>query len=79
MNTILRNISLNALIQKERYADIRYDIKLANKNIGFNGVFYTFPYFLSFFLKRFLRENNHTEQTEKYKAGKTSNSFTDTD
>lgn len=65
-------ISLNALIQKERYADIRYGIKLANKNIGFNGVFYTFPYFLSFFLKRFLRENNHSEQMKKYKRGKTS-------
>lgn len=65
MNTILRNISLNALIQKERYADIRYGIKLANKNIGFNGVFYTFPYFLSFFLKRFLR--GQVEQLRRWK------------
>ena len=50
-------VSLNALIEKETYADIKYGIKLANKNIGFNGKFYTFPYFLTFFLKRFLGEN----------------------
>lgn len=39
-----------------RYADIRYGIKLCNRNIGFNGRFYTFPYFLTFLLKRYLRE-----------------------
>ena len=50
--------SLNALISKKIYSDIRYGIKLGNKNIGFNGQFYTFPYFLAFFLKRFLR--NHS-------------------
>lgn len=48
--------SLNSLIEKEVYSDIKYGIKLANKNIGFNGKFYTFPYFLIFLLKRFLRE-----------------------
>ena len=26
------------------------------KNIGWNGQFYTFPYFLAFLLKRFLKE-----------------------
>lgn len=26
------------------------------ENIGFNGKFYTFPYFLTFLLKRFLSE-----------------------
>jgi hypothetical protein len=50
-------LSLNALIGKEVYSDVQYGIKLANKNIGFNGKFYTFPYFLTFLLKRFLREN----------------------
>lgn len=49
-------VSLNALIEKEAYEDIKYGIKLANKNIGFNGKFYTIPYFLTFMLKRFLRE-----------------------
>ena len=48
--------SLNALITKEEYSDVRYGIKLANKNLGFNGRFYTIPYFLTFLLKRFLRE-----------------------
>lgn len=48
--------SLNALITKEKYGDIRYGIKLANKNIGFNRKFYTIPYFLTFMLKRFLSE-----------------------
>lgn len=50
--------SLNTLINKEAYSDIKYGIKLANKNIGFNGKFYTFPYFLAFLLKRFLIKNS---------------------
>ena len=37
--------SLNKLISDEKFSDIRYGIKLANKNIGFNGKFYTIPYF----------------------------------
>ena len=48
--------SLNRLIKSDAYPDIRYGVKLANRNIGFNGSFYTFPYFLAFLLKRFLRE-----------------------
>ena len=48
--------SLNSLITKNTYEDIKYGIKLANKNIGYNGKFYTIPYFLTFMLKRFLRE-----------------------
>ena len=50
-------ISLNNLINSEKYKDIKYGIKLCNKNIGFNGKFYTFPYFLAFFLKKFLRKH----------------------
>lgn len=49
-------ISLNKLIDNEKLNDIKYGIKLGYKNIGFNGKFYTFPYFMTFFLKRFLRE-----------------------
>ncbi len=48
--------SLNNLINKDTYSDIKYGIKLANRNIGFNGKFYTFPYFLAFLLKRYLAE-----------------------
>ena len=51
-------ISLNNLINNKSYKDIKYGIKLCNKNIGFNGKFYTFPYFVAFLLKRFLKERN---------------------
>ena len=49
-------ISLNNLIDSDKYSDIKYGIKLCNKNIGFNGKFYTFPYFMAFLLKRYLKE-----------------------
>ena len=52
-------ISLNNLIEKDNYKDIKYGIKLCNKNIGFNGKFYTFPYFLTFLIKRFLKEKTN--------------------
>lgn len=49
--------SLNRLIEdNNHYPDIRYGIKLSTNNIGWNGKFYTFPYFLCFLLKRWLRE-----------------------
>ena len=51
--------SLNNLINSNQYKDIKYGIKLCNKNIGFNGKFYTFPYFMTFFLKRFLKEKDN--------------------
>lgn len=50
-------ISLNNLIDSDSYKDIKYGIKLGYKNIGFNGKFYTFPYFLTFLLKRYIKEN----------------------
>ena len=49
-------ISLNNLIDSEKYKDIKYGIKFCYKNIGFNGKFYTFPYFLAFLLKKYLKE-----------------------
>ncbi len=48
--------SLNNLINSDSFKVIKYGIKLCNKNIGFNGKFYTFPYFLTFLLKRYLKE-----------------------
>lgn len=48
--------SLNTLIDSGNYKDIKYGIKLCNRNIGFNGKFYTFPYFMTFLLKRYLKE-----------------------
>jgi hypothetical protein len=47
--------SLNTLIKSERYPDIKYGVKFCYRNVGFNGQFYTFPYFLTFLLKRFLK------------------------
>lgn len=51
--------SLNKLLKDEKYPDVKYGIKLGYKNIGFNGLFYTFPYFLTFLLKRFFLEKNN--------------------
>lgn len=51
--------SLNKLIDKSTYKDIKYGIKLCNKNIGFNEKFYTFPYFLTFLLKRYITETKN--------------------
>lgn len=50
--------SLNRLTNnnKQTYPDIKYGIKFCLGNIGFNGQFYTFPHFLAFLLKRFLKE-----------------------
>ena len=48
--------SLNKLIDDDKYSEIKFGIKLGYKNIGYNGKFYTFPYFLTFLLKRFLSE-----------------------
>ena len=49
--------SLNNLIKWDSYPDVRYGIKFGYKNIGWNGSFYTFPYFLAFLLKRFLADH----------------------
>lgn len=46
--------SLNALIAKEDYPDIRRGIKLGDTNIGSNENFVTFPYALTFLLKRWI-------------------------
>ena len=48
--------SLNNLLKSDKYPDVKYSIKLGYQNIGFNGKFYTFPYFLTFLLKRFLAD-----------------------
>ena len=48
--------SLNHLIRWDSYPEVKYGVKFGYKNIGWNGTFYTFPYFLAFLLKRFLKE-----------------------
>ena len=52
-------VSLNHFMENNRYKDIHYGIKLCNKNIGFNGKFYTFPYFMTFLLKRYLNQEKN--------------------
>ena len=47
--------SLNNLIKWESYPEVKFGVKFGYKNIGWNGYFYTFPYFLAFLLKRFLK------------------------
>ena len=54
--------SLNHLIDWPSYPDVSYGIKFGYKNIGWGGKFYTFPYFLAFLLKRFLKEAGHPTQ-----------------
>lgn len=54
--------SLNHLIDWPSFPDISYGVKFGYKNIGWGGKFYTFPYFLAFFLKRFLKEAGHPMQ-----------------
>ncbi len=50
-----RSKSLRTLIESDHYPDIKYGIKLSKKNIGFENDIYTFPYFCSFLLKRYLQ------------------------
>ena len=54
MDFFVRDI--DSLIKSDSYPDIKYGIKLCHKNVGFNGKFYTFPYFTAFLLKKWLAE-----------------------
>lgn len=47
-------VSLNNLIKSMAYPDIKFGVKLCRKNVGFNGKFYTFPYFCAFLLRRWI-------------------------
>ena len=51
-----RPVAMIGLINNNEIEDIKYGIKLAEKNIGYQNNIYTFPYFLTFLLKRFLAE-----------------------
>ena len=48
--------SLTALIQNDRYADIKHGIKLGDFNVGVANNIYTFPYFCAFMLKAYLQK-----------------------
>lgn len=47
--------TMNELITDEKYSEIEYGIKLSKNNIGYNNQVYTFPHFLSFLIKDFLK------------------------
>ncbi|MDD6311370.1 MAG: ATP-binding protein, partial [Firmicutes bacterium] len=48
--------SMKTLITGDKYEDISYGIKLCAGNIGMNDNLYTFPYYCTFLLKRYLNE-----------------------
>ena len=48
--------SLSELISNDKYSDIKFGFKLSKNNIGYSNHIYTFPYFCSFLLKRFLQD-----------------------
>ena len=48
--------SLRMLIDSDKYEDIQYGIKLCAGNIGVENKIFTFPYFCTFLLKRYLSE-----------------------
>ncbi len=50
--------SLNTLIKSESYPDIHFGIKLIDGNIGVEGDIRTFPHYLVFILRDYLRGNN---------------------
>lgn len=48
--------SLSELITNNKYSEIKFGFKLSKNNIGYSNHIYTFPYFCSFLMKRFLKE-----------------------
>lgn len=53
-----RSKSLRALINGDKYADIHCGLKLSAGNIGVSDGIYSFPYFCTFLLKRYLTQCN---------------------
>ncbi len=49
-----RSKSLRSLTSSDKYPDISYGFKLSANNIGYSNQIYTFPYFCTFLLKRFM-------------------------
>lgn len=54
--------SLSTLIKSDRYPDISYGFKLSYNNIGHDAGIYTFPYFCTFLMKRFMNGFNAQEE-----------------
>lgn len=56
--------SLRTLIDSANYPDIRFGIKLSANNIGHEKKIYSFPYFCTFLLKRFIKKFNPIEEQD---------------
>ena len=54
--------SMNTLINSERYPDIHYGFKFSSQNIGHENCTYTFPYFCTYLLKRFMADFHPEEE-----------------
>lgn len=50
---------VNMFVSNKNYSGIKFSTKFSYNNIGYNGKFYTFLYFLTFLLKKFLQEFTH--------------------
>ncbi len=50
-----RSKSFRTLIESDKYSDIQYGFKLTFNNVGYSNQIYTFPYFCTFLLKRFMK------------------------
>ena len=50
--------SLHYLIDNDHYSDIKFGIKFTSGNIGHINNVYTFPYFCTFLLKRYIKNSN---------------------
>ena len=50
--------SMQKMVESPIYKDVQYGIKLGHKNIGRTATVYTFPYYLTVLLKRFLSERS---------------------
>ncbi len=46
--------SLRSLVKNDKYSDIRWGLKLSLNNIGFENSIYTFPYYCSFLIRKWL-------------------------
>lgn len=54
--------SQKTLIESSKYPDIKFGIKLSKNNIGHANSVYTFPYFCTFLLKRFMQDFRPEEE-----------------
>ncbi len=48
--------SMQTLMDSDRYPEIVHGVKLSGGNIGYSEGVYTFPYFCTFLLRRYLKE-----------------------